>query len=116
MGEEHTNHPQLKHFMQEAKPESVDAHRLLVVYDADFEESHAKNVMAEMPLIERCLHRIVGVRGMRVEIRIEKGVAAVEDEIDDADKLAEVRAKIEKTPFVQEVVRLFNGKIIDVRG
>ncbi len=116
MDHSHVNRPQLKHFMQEGRPESVDHQQLTIAYDEDFEQSHARQVMGELPLLEKCLHRLTGLKGMRVNVRIQQGIVSKEETLDDEKDLADVRAKVEKNPFVQDVMRLFNGKIIDVRG
>ena len=115
MDTKHLNHPQLKYYMQEAKPESIDSNSLTVCYDEEFESLHAERIEQDLPLLNTCISRITGRRNFKLKIKQLKGLITPVHEAKFVD-LNEVKEKISNNTFIKKAVELFEGKIVDVRG
>ncbi len=114
---DHSSRPMLKTYMQEGSPETWVDGVLTVMYDQDFEDAHVETILKDMHAIENCLHRIVGRRHGTVKIDRRAGVVSPHDlPLSSQRDLAEVRAKVRDNKYVQTVMDMFNGEIVDVRG
>ncbi len=114
---EHGQHQLLKAYMQEARPLSFSDGVLRVVYDEDSDSFMVPEIEQAKNLLEQRLKKISGVAGASIDIRYEKGVLPVHDSPHTSlNDLAEVRKRVEKNRFVRDVVDLFNGEIVEVRG
>jgi DNA polymerase III subunit gamma/tau len=112
---DHINQPQLKFYLQEAKPRSVDNNSITVVYDEEFGTVPAHRVNQEKDVLNKCLQRITGIRNFKITVIKEKGISTPRHSIEKVD-LEEVKSKVEGNPFVKETIKVFNGRIVDFRG
>ena len=115
MDVEHINKPQLKYYMQEAQPKSIENNILTVCYDEEFGSFHAERVEQELNVLNTCVARITGVNNFKVNVLRLKGLVTPVHETKHVD-IEEVKSKISKSSFVQETLDLFDGNIVDVRG
>ncbi len=106
----------LKAHMQAAKPESFVDDVLTVTYDEEFEEIHIEELRRHLPFLNKCLARIGGGPKSSIDIRRASGVGSAHDDHDNASHLRGVRERVEKNEFVQTVMDLFDGEIVQVRG
>ncbi len=109
------NHPQLKFYMQEAKPKSIDHNTLTVCYDEEFESLHAERIIQELSLLNTCIARITGIRNFKLIVLQQKGLITPVHETKQID-LNTVKEKISNNSFVQKTLELFAGNVVDVRG
>jgi hypothetical protein len=109
------NHPQLKYYMQEAKPKSINNDILTVCYDEEFESLHADRIKQNLSLLNTCIARITGIRNYKLEVLQLKGLVSPVQETKQVD-LKDVRKKIASNAFIQKTLELFDGSIVDVRG
>jgi len=115
MDVDHLNNPQLKYYMQEAKPKSIDHNTLTVCYDEEFESLHAERIKQNLSILNTCISRITNIRNFKVKVIQLKGLITPVHETKQVD-LKEVREKISNNVFVQKTLELFDGSIVDVRG
>lgn len=115
MDAEHVNKPQLKFWMQEAKPLSVENDVLTVCFDEEFNTLHSKRILEEKALLEKCMHRLTGVDNLTLNVKLVKGLASptVTQKTKDLD---EVKEKILNNEFVQKTLEIFDGTLVDFRG
>jgi len=108
--------PLLKVYMQEGKPLELSKDKLTVLYDKDFEFLHVKKLNDEIKVLNQCMHGITGNRNLQIEFKVEKGVSAPVEPRDSGLDLKEIRNRIDKNSFVKNVVDIFEGRILEVRG
>lgn len=113
--EKNMKKPVLKSFMLEGAPEAVGETMLTVCYDEEFERDHALAVRKELSLINKRLQEISGVHGATVNIVLRKGIASPTKR-ETPEKMKELRLAAENNQYVQSVLNLFDGKIVDVHG
>ena len=78
---------------------------------------HIAELKKAKQLIETCLRRISGDRSMTLNISEQKGIISpLEVSHSNHKDLAEVQARAENNPFVRDVMDLFEGTIVDVKG
>jgi hypothetical protein len=106
----------LKAHMQAGKPESYENGVLSVVYDEEFEEIHTEELRRHLPFLTKCLARVSGNPQATIRIHTEVGVAPAHDAASAASHLIGVRQRVEQNQFVQTVMDLFDGEIVQVRG
>lgn len=113
--EKNMKKPILKSFMLEGAPESVTDTMLTVCYDEEFERDNALAVRKELALINKRLQEISGVHGATVNIVLRQGIASPTRR-ETPEKMKELRNTAENNQYVQSVLNLFDGKIVDVHG
>jgi DNA polymerase-3 subunit gamma/tau len=106
----------LKAHMQAGKPESYENGVLSVVYDEEFEEIHTEELRRHLPFLNKCLSRVSGNPQATLRLHTETGVAPAHDDAAADSHLIGVRQRVEKNQFVQTVMDLFEGEIVQVRG
>lgn len=109
------NQPQLKYYLQEAKPEIIEDNILVVSYDEEFGKFHTERVEKEVNLLNSCLRRLTGIKNFKLVLKKVKGLFPVSAEPVKKD-LDEVKKKINKNDFVKKTKEIFNGEIVDFRG
>ncbi len=115
MDSDHISKPQLKFWMQEAKPVSFKDNILTICYDEEFNDIHSQRVKEEKPLLQRCIAQITGIKSAQLEIKTVKGLISPISSPKPKD-IEEVKDKVQNNKFVQKAVELFNGSIVDFRG
>lgn len=115
MDSAHINNPQLKFWMQEAKPVSFQNNTLTICYDEEFNGIHAQRVKEEKPLLEKCIIQLTGIKDTHLEIKTIKGLISPIS-LPKTKDIEEVKDKIQNNKFVQKAVELFDGSIVDYRG
>lgn len=110
-----TSQPQLKLYMQEAKPTAHQNHVLTVQYDEEFENFHAEMLQGEIQLLDQCLRRVTGDNHATLRIEQVKGLSSPVEEL-KRQAPDEVKEKILANPFVNQVIEMFGGKLVDFRG
>lgn len=115
MDSDHISKPQLKFWMQEAKPVSFKDNILTICYDEEFNDIHAQRVKEEKPLLQRCIAQITGIKSAQLEIKTVKGLISPTSSPKPKD-IEEVKDKVQNNKFVQKAVELFDGSIVDFRG
>ena len=115
MDTEHINKPQLKFWMQEAKPLSVENDVLTVCFDEEFNTLHSRRIFEEKALLEKCMHRLTGINNLKLNVKLVKGLISppVMQKTKDLD---EVKEKILNNEFVQKTLEIFDGTLVDFRG
>ena len=111
----HINKPQLKYYMQEAQPKSIENNILTVCYDEEFGSFHAERVEQELNILNTCIARITGIKNFRLKVLRLKGLVTPVHEKKHVD-IEELKNKMANNPFVQETLKLFEGNIADIRG
>ena len=109
------NQPQLKFYLQEAKPKSIANNSITVIYDEEFGTVPAHRVNQERELLNKCLQRITGIHDFNLTVIKEKGISTPVHVIETVD-LEEVKKKVEENSFVKKTIKVFNGRIVDFRG
>ena len=107
--------PQLKFYMQEAKPEIIDKNALIVCYDEEFESLHAERVKHSQRILNEVISEITGIDDFKVKILQKQGLVEPVENTKKVDP-EEVKQKISKSEFIQQTLELFDGTIVDVRG
>ncbi|MCF7791431.1 MAG: DNA polymerase III subunit gamma/tau [Victivallales bacterium] len=115
MDMENLNQPQLKFYLQKAIPKYIGKSTITVCYDEEFGTVPAKRVSQKKDILNRCLERITGINNFRLNIIYEKGISTPSENIRKKD-LNKVKEKIEENRFVKEIIKKFNGRIVDFRG
>ena len=115
MDMDHISQPQLKFYLQEAKPKSINNNSITVLYDEEFGTVPAHRVNQEKELLNKCLQRITGINSFKFILMKEKGISTPAHNIESKD-LDEVKRTVERNPFVKEAIKAFNGRIVDFRG
>jgi hypothetical protein len=104
--------------MQELRAVSFENGVLQAAYDGEFPEEHAELMLRpeSISVMEKALQRLTGLPEARVLIK--RWVEGVSDGTAQNRKVSspEVRERMERHPFVQQVLELFGGEIIDARG
>ena len=106
----------LKAHMQAGKPESYENGVLSVVYDEELEEIHTEELRRRLLFLTKCLSRVSGNPKATIHLHTEAGVAPAHDEASAASHLNGVRQRVEQNQFVQTVMDLFEGEIVQVRS
>ena len=103
--------------MKEGMPKSFENGMLTVAFDEEFEEVHVAALQKEQALLETCLKRLTDNPKAALSLIKSAGISSQRELtiIDDAVK-EEIKQRAEKNPFVQGVLNLFDGRIVDVRG
>jgi hypothetical protein len=109
------NQPQLKFYLQEAKPKSLTDNSITVSYDEEFGTVSAHRVNQEKDILNKCLQRITGNYSFKFILIKEKGISSPVHGMEGKD-LDEVKKNVEENPFVKETIKAFNGRIVDFRG
>jgi len=107
--------PQLKFYMQAAKPDSINNNSLTICYDEDFNSVHAEMVEMEIRLINESASRITGIDNFKVVIKHVKGIVKPVQDSKCVD-LSELKEKIATNSFIKTSLDLFDGKIVDIKG
>ncbi len=107
----------LKNYMQEMRPISYLGDALIMAYDNEFPEEHARLLQRPVNLryLEGLLRRLTGCDRVRLVVK------RWDDELSDVSRprlvsSPEVRQKLADDPFVRQVIQLFGGELIDARG
>ena len=113
----HCKQPLLQAYMQEGRPTSLHNGELTVVYDEESASMHISELKKAKQLIETCLRRVSGNLSMTLNISEQKGVISpLEVSHPNHKDLAEVQKRAENNPFVRDVMDIFEGTIVDVKG
>lgn len=114
---ERCDQPLLKAYMKEGMPKSYNGGVLSIAFDEEFDSLHAAALQKEKALLETCLRRLTGDRSATLKIIHTSGIASPHkiEIVDDVVK-EEIKKRAETNPFVQGVMNLFEGEIVDVRG
>ncbi|MCP4179898.1 MAG: DNA polymerase III subunit gamma/tau [bacterium] len=116
MDSKHINRPQLKFWLQEAKPESIENETLIVSYDEEFNSVHAERIRQEKNILEKCLYRITGINNFKLQVKTVKGLTGIPEETNKRRDIDEVKEKINNNTFVNKTIEIFSGRIVDFRG
>ena len=113
----HCQQPLLQAYMQDGRPASLHNGELTVVYDEESASMHIAELKKAKPLIETCLRRVSGNKSMTLNVSEQKGVISpLEVSHSNHKDLAEVQKRAENNPFVKDVMEIFEGTIVDVKG
>ncbi len=115
MDTEHINKPQLKFWMQEAKPLSVKNDVFTICFDEEFNALHSRRVIDEKALLEKCMHRLTGINNLTLNIMLVKGLVSP-PAVQKTKDLDEVKEKILNNEFVKKTLDIFDGTLVDFRG
>ena len=115
MDSEHVNKPQLKFWMQEAKPLSVENDVITVCFDEEFNSLHAKRIIGEKAVLENCMHRLTGINTLKLSVKVVKGLISP-GSVQKIENFDEVKEKILNNEFVQKTLQIFDGTLVDFRG
>jgi hypothetical protein len=112
--EKHVN-PILKDYLMEGEPTGWKNHTLTVLFDEEFDESHTNLLKEKLSLINKRLQSLS--RDRDASLRIERA-AGVSDMSGRAKKvnIQELRDRVSKNAFVQDVLELFDGSIVDIHA
>ncbi|MFZ2658483.1 MAG: DNA polymerase III subunit gamma/tau, partial [Victivallales bacterium] len=113
---DHAAKPMLKTYMQECIPGKWENGILTVFFDQEFEEEHASAIIKDLHTIENCLHRVTKGRHYSVKIEKKPGIVSPHEQPRYNRDLADVKAKVRGNKYVQAVIELYDGEIVDVRG
>ncbi|OGV51256.1 MAG: DNA polymerase III, subunit gamma and tau [Lentisphaerae bacterium GWF2_44_16] len=108
----HLKKPTLKEYMLEGAAISFENSVLTVSFDEEYEKEHFDAINAELPLLTVRLKNLSGDRDASIKIEVSEG--AHETHHNNTEKLAEAKKRVEKNQFVQTVMDLFDGQIVDV--
>lgn len=109
--------PVLASVMKVANPDTIEGDILYISFDQEFESQYSEKVMSETMILENRLRQLTNQRIRRLRVRFQQGVESLADHYKrSTQNLESVRQKAESNPFVQEVVSLFGGQIVDVHG
>ncbi len=107
-----------RYYMREATPESWSNSILTVAFDANQEQLHAGELNQEHKVLQQLLMDISGDWSAAVHIETRHGLKKETGETRSAGRRLpeELRQTAEANPYVQDVLDLFMGEIVDVHG
>ncbi|MBN2640471.1 MAG: DNA polymerase III subunit gamma/tau [Victivallales bacterium] len=107
--------PLLVQYMKTASPERFQNSILTICYDEEFENTHSEQLSDNMFKINKLLMEVCGDWACSLNIELRKGVNLFEE--DKKELLPEdLRKKVEANEYVQGVIDLFGGEIVDIHG
>ncbi len=114
---EHRGHTLLKAYMLEGRPVKFDGTELTVVYDEDSDSLNVTELCKQRLILEDCMKKASKCDGATVNIVSEKGVVSPREIASmNTRDMEDIRNKVEKNQFVQDVMSFFDAEIVDVRG
>lgn len=107
--------PLLVQHMKTASPESFQNSILTICFDEEFENTHSEQLSDNLFKINKLLMETCGDWACSLNIEFRKGVNLFEE--DKKELLPEdLRKKVEANEYVQGVIDLFGGEIVDIHG
>ncbi|MDD3118302.1 MAG: DNA polymerase III subunit gamma/tau [Victivallales bacterium] len=108
--------PAPRYYMREAVPESWQRAILTVLFDAGQEQLHADELNQELRTLQQLLVEISGDWSATVKIETRNGLKKEGSGSNGGPRRLpeELRQTAEANPYVQEVLDLFSGEIVDV--
>jgi DNA polymerase-3 subunit gamma/tau len=109
---------QLKNYMQELKPLTLDNGVLQVAYDDEFPVEHVQILQHydHNAIIQSAFRRLCAQPEARVLIKRWQDGISTEERKRQLVSSPEVMERVKANPFVQQVLSCFGGEIADVRG
>ncbi len=107
-----------RYYIREAVPESWKNAVLTVAFDANQEQLHAEELSQELKALQQLLVEISGDWSAAVRIETRSGLKK-DNPVQESVRRRlpeELRQAAEANPYVQEVLDLFSGEIVDVHG
>lgn len=101
----------LRDYLIEGVPESFQSSLLTINFDEEFEASHMAAINKNMHVICTRLRAISGDKNALIKIVLTEGL---HDRSSSIEKMFEAQKRVEKNEFVQGVMDLFGGHIVDV--
>ncbi len=109
--------PHLKDKLQEAIPLSFDGRTLEIAIDAEHGRNDIRILEKDHLALENCLRRLVSTKDAKLSIiRRNEVLSPHETAPLHSRDIRGLKEKAAKNEFVKEVMKAFNGKIIDVWG
>ncbi len=113
--------PVMRNFMKEATPTEYSNSILRVVFDGEFDPAHGEELKTILPKLDKLMMDVTADWSCRINIEMTKEllgppVAAPETENTSKEMPEDLQKKIEANPFVQGVIDLFGGEVVDVHG
>lgn len=102
----------LKEYLIEGLPETFENSLLTINFDEEFEQAHMDAINKELPLLCTRLRIVSGDRNASIKVNINQG--PYEMRLSSTEKLLEAQKRVESNDFVQGVMDLFGGHIVDV--
>ena len=113
----YSKQPLLKAYMQMGRPESFVNGEFTVLYDDDSSPVYVAELKKQHALVETCLRRASNNNQVALNIIEKKGVESPHESAHrNSEDLADVKRRAEKNPFVKDVIDMFDGSIVDVKG
>ena len=109
------SHPLTRTYMQEGTPKSLSDDCLTVLFDEEHEHLHVKKLRDEMAALNNSLRRLTGEKKISLEIKVQKGVSEPAQSSVHKDE-NQLKKESQDNPFIQGVLELFEGRIVEVRG
>ncbi|HPN85403.1 MAG TPA: hypothetical protein PK821_08725 [Victivallales bacterium] len=109
--------PALKDKLQEAVPESFDGQTLTIIIDAEHATSDMNQIEKENKILNNCLRRISGNKDAHLSvIKKNEVLSPYETAQLHSRDIRELKSRAEKNGFIKDIIKTFNGKIVDVWG
>ncbi len=111
------NKPTLKSYMQEGIPAKWENGTLTILFDQEFDPEHVEYLKRDIHTINNCLHQVTGLKHAEVKIEKKTGILSPHERPhQNIRDIAEVKIKVKANQYVKNVMELFEGEIVDVRG
>jgi uncharacterized protein (UPF0335 family) len=109
--------PSLKDKLQEAIPQSFDGKTLTIIIDAEHDKNDIHQLEKEQQLLDNCLKKVSQSKEAHLLIVRKNEVFSPYDTAPlHSRDIRQLKEKAENNEFVKEIMKTFNGKIIDVWG
>ena len=103
--------------MQEGIPDKWENGTLTIIFDQEFDPEHVEYLKRDIHTINNCLHQITGLKHATVKIEKKTGILSPHElPPQNIRDIAEVKSKVRANQYVKNVMELFEGEIVDVRG
>jgi DNA polymerase-3 subunit gamma/tau len=111
------NKPILKNYMQEGIPDKWEKGTLTILFDQEFEDEHVEFIKRDLHTINNCLYLVTGIKHAIVKVEKRKGIMSPHElPRQNIRDIVEVKNKVKANQYVKNVLDLFDGEIVDVRG
>jgi DNA polymerase-3 subunit gamma/tau len=111
------NKPILKNYMQEGIPDKWEKGTLTILFDQEFEDEHVEFIKRDLHTINNCLYLVTGIKHATVKVEKRKGIMSPHElPRQNIRDIVEVKNKVKANQYVKNVLDLFDGEIVDVRG
>ncbi len=115
--------PVIRNFMKQATPTEYSNSELKVVFDGEFDPAHGEELKNIKPQLDKLMMDVTSDWSCKVSLELTEKllappIAAANEAQEDSGKQMpeDLQKKIEANTYIQGVIDLFGGEVVDVHG